>query len=65
MRIYTFYFCRADGAAPSFEVYELADDAAAGACARRLLDEHPSCSHVLVCQDERDVLTLRRVFADA
>jgi hypothetical protein len=65
LRIYTFYFCRADGAAPSFEVYALTDDEAAGTSARRLLDEHPSCSHVMVCQDEREVLTLRRVFADA
>jgi PAS domain S-box-containing protein len=58
--MYTFYCCRPDGAAPTLEAHELASDTAAAEQADRLLEQHASCSHVLVYEGERDVLTTRR-----
>ena len=61
MPFYTFYCCRPDGAAPSFEAYELHSDEAAAERAAELLDRHPSASHIAVCLDDREVLVERRV----
>ena len=60
MLVYTFYCCRPDESAPSFEARDLASTAAAIEHARRMLDEHRSCSHVVVCLEEDEVMTVRR-----
>jgi hypothetical protein len=58
--VYTFYCCRPDGAAPSFEMFELASDEAAAERAAQLLATHPSASHIAVCDGDREVLVERR-----
>jgi hypothetical protein len=58
--IYTFYCCRPDGSAPSFEVYDLPSDEAAAHRALALLGTHPSAAHIAVCQDDRELLVQRR-----
>lgn len=60
MQVYTFYCCRPDDAAPSFEARALASDEAAAEHAERMLDEHRSCSHVVVCLDDCEIMTARR-----
>ena len=60
MAVYTFYCCRPDGAAPSFEVFDVGSDEAAAARAAQLLETHPSASHISVFQDEREVLVHHR-----
>jgi hypothetical protein len=59
--IYTFYCCTPDGAAPSFEAYDLPDDQAARAQAAVVLRQHASASHIDVYDKDRAVLTCRRV----
>jgi hypothetical protein len=61
MPFYTFYCCRPDDAAPSFEAYELPSDEAAAERAAQLLDSHASASHIAVYQGDREVLVERRV----
>lgn len=60
MPIYTFYPCRADGDAGSFDAAELASDTQARAHALRVLARHASCSHVVVWLGERQVMTCDR-----
>jgi len=61
--MYTFYCCRPDGDAPSFEAHELASDEAAAREAARLIEQHASCSHVIVFEGEREVATHHRAGA--
>lgn len=61
MPIYTFYCCTPDGAAPSFEAYDLKDDRAAHAQAAIVLEQHASASHIDVYDKDRAVLTYRRI----
>jgi len=50
--LYTFYPCKADGAAVSFETFHLPDDDAARTRAALVLDQHESCACVTVwCGD--------------
>jgi hypothetical protein len=63
--LFTFYPCRADGASTAFETYELADDAAALARARRVLADHPSAATVVIWQGERQVGLVARETASA
>jgi hypothetical protein len=59
--IYTFYCCTPDGAAPSFEAYDLQDDQAAYAQAGIVLEQHASASHIDVYDKDRAVLTFHRI----
>ena len=49
-----------DGSAPCLEMHELATDEAAVEPAGVLLDQHQSCSHILVCDDDREVTSAMR-----
>jgi len=60
MPVYTFYCCRPDDSAPSFEARALASEAAAAEHAQHMLDEHRSCSHVVVCLEDAEIMTARR-----
>jgi hypothetical protein len=60
MPIYTFYPCRQDGSAATFEALELASDREARDRAARLLEQHPSCAAMVVWQGDRRVLALPR-----
>jgi hypothetical protein len=60
MPMFTFYLCQEDGAAASFEAFELVDETEAPARANRMLAAHPSCSYVNVWRVETKVLTLHR-----
>jgi PAS domain S-box-containing protein len=60
MHIYTYFICRKDGSALSLEAHEFASDDAACALASVLLAQHASCSHVVVCEGEREIHTQRR-----
>jgi hypothetical protein len=65
LSIYTFYCRKPDGAAPSFEAYELDGDQAAAAQAAVLLEQHMSASQVEVYDKDRQVLTRSRTKAGA
>lgn len=52
MPLYTFYHCKPDGSAGSFETAQLPDDVSAGVRARAILDEHLSCAYVTVWAGE-------------
>lgn len=54
--IYTFYCCKADGSATTFEAHELADDDLARDRASVLARLHPSCAYVAVYDADRLVL---------
>jgi PAS domain S-box-containing protein len=56
MAIYTFYCCRADGAATAFEAHELGSDDAARHKAAGLLASHPSSERVVAWLADREVL---------
>lgn len=60
MTVYTFLVCRSDGASTTMDVTELADDHLAAQRAGALLRGHPSSSHVVVWDAEREVCTARR-----
>ncbi len=60
MPIYTFYPCKADGDATSFDAADLRSDAQARIHALRVLAQHASCSHVVVWLGDRQVLTCDR-----
>lgn len=60
MPLYTFFCCKADGSAPTFESHRLPSDEAAVAYSEALLKRQGSCSHVLVCEGDRDVATRGR-----
>ncbi|HEX6858580.1 MAG TPA: PAS domain-containing protein [Caulobacteraceae bacterium] len=60
MRVYTFFYCKPDGSAPSFEAYKFASDDDAVQRSHALLEEHESCSHVLVCDGDREVAATPR-----
>ena len=55
MPVFTFYPCRPDGAAASFEAFELDSDDAARERALRMLERHPSCAYVVAWQGDRQV----------
>lgn len=61
MQLYTFYPCKADGVSETFVVFDLADDSDALIHALHVLDQHPTCSQVVVWAGERKVLTRNRV----
>jgi hypothetical protein len=63
LSIYTFYFRKPGGGAPSFEAYDLEDDQAAAAQAQVLLEQHMSASHIDVFDHDRAVLSRSRVGA--
>lgn len=63
MAIYTFYLCSGDGAANSFEAYELGSDTYAPDRALKLLAEHPSCAYVAVWEGDRPLLERHRSVA--
>ena len=60
MNIYTFYFCRDDGAATSFEAVDLPSDHSTGEVAERMLLQHPSCAYVAVWEGDRFVSRIKR-----
>jgi hypothetical protein len=60
MPVYTFYCCRPDDSAPSFEARALASEDAAARHAQHMLHDHRSCSHVVVCLEDEEIMTLRR-----
>lgn len=60
MPLYTFFPCKPDGTAPSFEAFNLASDEAAALFARSLLFEHPAAASMSVWRDDQQVLTLLR-----
>ena len=58
--LYTFYACKPDGDALTFEALELPGDTEAVARAERVLAEHASCAYVEVWEEGRQVATARR-----
>ena len=60
MSVFTFYLCKPDGSASSFEVFELQSDVEAPDRANAMLAEHLSCAFVAVWQGDRKILTQRR-----
>jgi len=60
MGLYTFYCCRADGAATAFEAHDLRSDKAARETAARLLADHASSDSVVAWLEDRQVLALTR-----
>ena len=60
MTLYTFYLCRPNGDASSFETFDLDDDVAAYDEAAVMLDQHRSAAHVAVWCGERKVCTVPR-----
>jgi len=65
LALYTFYPCRPDGASIAFDAAELADDEAARAFARRVLQHHQSAVEVVVWSGERRVGAVARTGAPA
>ena len=65
MALYTFFLRRADGDATSFEVHDLADDAAAAELAAHVGAQHRSAAYVEVFLGDREVLSLPKVGARA
>lgn len=61
MPIYVFHLRRSDKAPTGLETIELAHDAAAFQKAGDLLDDHQSCDHVEVWNNERPVVARHRV----
>ena len=61
MALYTFYCQRADGRPLSIESADLACDQTAATWADRVLIQHRSCGYVDVVEDQRLVLTARRM----
>ena len=61
MPMYTFYPCKPDGSATTFEALDLGDDATAAERAGRLIGLHPECAYVNVWQADRKVLKLGRL----
>ena len=55
MPIYTFYFCKADGSATTFEAHLLDGDDAARTYAEVLARQHPSCAYVALFEADREV----------
>ncbi len=60
MAMYTFYLCKPDGSSNSLEMFELPSDRWAALRATVLLTEHPSCDHVALWREDRQILTRRR-----
>lgn len=61
MPLFTFYPCRRDGSATTFETFEQSDDAEALIRARQVLAEHASAVEVVAWQGERRVGAVARV----
>ena len=59
MNLYTFFICKQDGSATTFEVRELASDAPVGDYVDAVLREH-ACSYVSVWCGDRPVMTRSR-----
>lgn len=55
MAIYTLYFCRPDGSAPTLDFVEASGDEAALSLGARRLRDHRSCDHVMVYDGDREV----------
>ena len=64
MALYTFYPCKADGTSETFTCFDLQDDGEACARALRVLEDHGSCSAVVVWAGARRVTTRLRVHPD-
>ena len=58
--LYTLYAFKSDGAALTFEMVEMDDDAQACARADRMMAEHVNCAHVEVWEMNRQVMTAER-----
>ena len=58
--IYTFHSFNADGAPVAMQATELASEPTAAAHADRVLAEHLSAAYVVVCEEDRELLTRRR-----
>lgn len=56
MPMYTFYPCKPDGSAATFEALNLSDDASAAERAKKLIRLHPECAYLNVWQADRKVL---------
>jgi PAS domain S-box-containing protein len=56
MPIYTFYCCKPDGSATTFEAHVLKGDDAAHERATLLVRQHPSCAYVAVFDADREVV---------
>lgn len=60
MAMYVFHLCKRDDSSPTFESFEMDNDAATFAKAGELLVGHPSCDHVEVWDGERAVVARHR-----
>ena len=60
MTMFTFYLCKADGSAASFEAFDLGSDRLARQRAGAMLAQHPSCAYVNAWRGDRKVWTERR-----
>jgi hypothetical protein len=60
MPVYLFHLCRRDGSSPAFEAFEIASEADVLARAKRMLDQHASCDHVDVWQEDDFIMRLDR-----
>jgi hypothetical protein len=58
--MYTFYLCKEDGSAASFEAFELQGDAEVTPRAAAMLNQHPGCAFVNVWQGDRKAMRLDR-----
>jgi hypothetical protein len=58
--IYTFHSFNADGAPVAMQATELASERTAAAHAEHVLAEHLSAAYVVVCEEDRELLTRRR-----
>jgi hypothetical protein len=63
MPLYTFYHCKLDGSAASFDTVDLPDDVSARRRALAALDEHLSCAFVTVWSGEKKVAERHRLGA--
>jgi len=60
MPIYTFYCCKHDGSATTFEAHPLDSDQQVRGKAALIAGQHPTCAYVTVFDDDREVLTEHR-----
>lgn len=60
MTMFTFYLCKEDGSAASFEAFELASDQLARERATAMLAQHTSCAYVNAWRGERKIWSERR-----
>jgi PAS domain S-box-containing protein len=60
MPMYTFYCCKPDGSATTFEAHALKGDEAARERAGLLVRQHASCAYVAIFEADREVAQARR-----